>query len=824
MSGLFQDLRVAARRLRHAGGFTATALLTLSVGIGLTTAMYALVQGVLLRPLQFPSPDRLVKVTGEYTKLGIRDVPVSASELFDYRDRAGVFEQVAGIWPIDANVTGGSEPLRVEALATSANYFELLGARASLGRVYGSADEAPGFAPVAVISDGFWHRAFGGEADVIGRVIRLDEDPYEIIGVLDPDFRHPSQTLETNVEVWVAAGWIAAPFPEPRHSLRMLPAAMARLKPGVTLAGAQARLDALASALRAEYPEDYPDRLGWAPRAVSLSEDLVGATRPALALLMAAVVVVLLMACANIANLLLARALGRERDVAVRLALGAGRSRVTRELIVESVLLGAVGGVGGLTFSQWCVDLIVQFGPATLPRLDAVAIDARVLAFATLVSVGAGLLVALVPAVQLVRPRPFDFLRNGGQSGFGGAPRARLRGALVVGEFSLALVLLIVGGLLVRSLWQVQQADPGFDPSDVISARVWLPAPNDRAKAVYAGQPAARLALVRAIADRLARLPAVEAVGFTSAAPLDGAAFAGAFAPEDWPPESGESSTASVFTATPGFFAALCVRLVRGRLLEEADNETSAPVALVNETLARAFWPEGDPVGKRIRPAAGNPDAPIRWTTIVGVVGDVKANGLDRPAPPQVYLPMYQNSGLAFTITVRTSRRTTGLADAITSAVQSLDANLPVFAVRTMDDVMARATATRRFTMLLLAVFAGVAVALAAIGLYGVMAFVVGQRQREIGVRLALGAAPRDVVRMILSEGVRIVAAGVVVGVTAAFAVTRSLARLLYGVSHYDPATFASVALLLVAVAVTASYVPARRAARVDPSVALRME
>ncbi len=824
MSGILQDFRLATRRLRHASGFTATAILTLSVGIGFTTAMYALVQGVLLRPLRFPSPDRLVKVTADYTKLGIRDVPVSPPELFDYRDRSGVFDQIAGIWPVDANVTGGSAPLRVEALATSANYFTLLGAPPAFGRVYGSEDDVPGFAPVAVISDGFWHRAFGADPEILGRIIRLDEDPYEIIGVMPADFRHPSETLVTQVEVWIAAGWIAAPFPEPRHSLRMLPAAMGRLKPGVTLADAQIRLDALGSELRAEYPEDYPDRLGWIPRAVSLSEDLVGETRPVLALLMSGVVVVLLIACTNIANLLLARALGRERDVALRLALGAGRGRVTRELVVESLLLGIAGGIGGLTLSQWAVDLIVQFGPANLPRLDAVAIDAYVLGFTTLVSVGAGLLVALAPALQLVRPRPFDLLRHGGQTSMGGAPRARLRGALVVGEFSLALVLLVVGGLLLRSFWLIQRTDPGFDPTGVTSARVWLPAPNDRTKAVYAGQPAARLALVRGIRDRLARLPAVEAVGLTSATPLDGPAFAGAYVPEDWPPESSDSATASVFTATPGFFPAFRVPLARGRLLEEADNETSARVALVNETLARRFWPDADPVGKRIRTVGRDPDEPSSWITVVGVVRDVKTNGLDRPAPPQLYLPMYQVSTLGFSIVVRTARRTAGLDDAITSAVQALDANLPVFAVRTMEEVMSRLTATRRFTMLLLATFGVVAVALAALGLYGVMAYVVGQRQHEIGVRLALGASPRDVVRMVLSEGVRFVAAGVVVGVIAAFAVTRSLTRLLYGVSQYDPATFASVALLLVAIAFTASYVPARRAARVDPSVALRME
>jgi len=824
MSDILQDLRVAARRLRHAGGFTATAILTLSVGIAFTTAMYALVQGVLLRPLPFPASDRLVKVTGAYTTLGVEEVGVSPPELFDYRDRSGVFDQIAGIWPVDANVTGGSEPLRVEALATSANYFEMLGARAALGRVYGSADDQPGFAPVAVISDGFWHRAFGARPDVVGRVIRLDEDPYEIIGVMAPTFRHPSQTLETNVEVWVAAGWVAAPFPEPRHALRMLPAAMGRLSEGVTLADARVRLDKLAQELRAEYPADYPERLGWAPRVESLQEDLVGATRPALALLMSAVVLVLLIACTNIANLLLARALGRERDVAVRLALGAGRGRVTRELILESLLLGIAGGIGGLTLSQWGVDLVVQLGPANLPRLDAVAIDANVLGFTTLVSVGAGLLVALVPALQLVRPRPFDLLRHGGQTAGDGVPRARLRGALVVGEFSLALVLLVVVGLLLRSFWIIQQADPGFEPTGVTTARVWLPAPNDRAKAVYAGQPEARVTLIRGIIDRLARVPAVEAVGVSSAVPLNGNTGTGAFAPEDWPLESSDSATASVSTVTPGLFKALRVTLLDGRLFAESDDGNAAPVAIVNRALARVFWPDAEPVGKRLRAISANPNAPPRWITVVGVVGDVKTDSLDRPAPPQLYLPMYQFSNLAFSIVVRTERRTAGLGDAITSAVQAFDANLPVFAVRTMEEVMARATATRRFTMLLLAMFGVVAVALAALGLYGVMAYVVGQRQREIGVRLALGASPRDVVRMILSEGVRVVAAGVVVGVTASFAVTRSLAGLLYGVSQYDPATFASVALLLVAVAFTASYVPARRAARVDPSVALRQE
>jgi predicted permease len=826
MTGLIQDIRLSARRLSEGGAFTLTACQTLAVALGFTTAVFALVQGVLLRPLPFPRPDRLVKVSADYAQLGIRDAGISPPELFAYRDRAGIFEAISGIWPVDANLTGGDEPVRVEALATSPNYFELLGAKAAFGRVYGTRDAQPGFAPVAVISDGLWRRVFGGDPGVIGRVLRLDEDLYEIIGVMPPAFRHPNATLQTGVEVWVAAGWIGPPFPAPTYSLRMLPAAIGRLEDGVAISDAQDRLEKLATALRHDHPDDYPERLGWTPRVIPLREDLVGGTRPALALLMAAVLLVLVIACSNIANLLLARALGRERDVALRLAIGASRARVVREMVVESLMLAAAGGFGGFAVSLWLVDAIVALAPARLPRLDSVAVDAGVFGFVAVASIGAGLLVALAPAVQMARPGSFDLLRQSSRTTSAGLMRTRLRTALVIGQFAMALVLVVVGALLFRSLWRLNQVDPGFDPSQVTTANLWLPAPNNRELGPY-NQPAARVALLHGLTDRLKKLPGVEEVGIVNALPMSGTAGTAALAPEEWPLDSGDAATATVMSATPGFFRALRVPLLRGRFLDDGDTAKSARVVVVNQAFARMFWPNADAVGKRVRPVSRNRNAtgaPPVWLTVVGVIGDMKMDGLDRPVRPQIFQSMYQASGLAFALTIRAARPSGTLAGAITTAVRAEDANLPVFAVTTLDEVLARATATRRFSMTLVASFGLVALLLASLGLYAVMAYVAGQRRHEIGVRIALGASPGSVVAMMLGQGVRLVGWGIVIGTAVAVWVTGWMSSLLFGVSRYDPVTFVGLPLLLVAIALPATYVPARRASRVDPAVALRQE
>ena len=464
-------------------------MLTLALSIAATSAIFTVVDAVILRPLPYKSADRLVRVTSEFQRLGLQDAGLSASELFDYRDRSGVFEEITGVWPITANLTGSSKPERVETVLAGPEYFQMLGAQPQVGRLFGPQDYTPGISPVVVISDALWRSGFGGDRSVIGRTLRIDDDPYEIIGVTTPDFRHPSLTLETEAEVWAPTGWIASPFDEPRHSRRFLPAAIGRLKPGITIEGAQAQLDAFAAGLRRSYPDDYPDRVGWAPRVLPLKQDLIAAARPSLLIVMAAVLLVLVIGCANIANLQLARAAAREREVAVRRALGASMARMVREQLIETLVVSLAGGALGLVLTIWALDALMQLAPAGLPRRAEVELGWRVVAFSLTAAVMTGLVFGLFPAFQAGRASVLQVLKGAGRTSAGGE-HARARRALIVGELAIALVLLVGGALLVRSFWRLQQVDAGFDPRGVTMARVWLPQPNNPSQGRYFTQAA----------------------------------------------------------------------------------------------------------------------------------------------------------------------------------------------------------------------------------------------------------------------------------------------------------------------------------------------
>jgi putative ABC transport system permease protein len=820
MADFVRDMRMAARRLRRAQGFTAVAVLTLALGIAATSAIFTVVHAVVLRPLPYDHADRLVRVTADLQRLGVADVGLSAPELVDYRDRSGLFEDIAGIWPITANLTGSERPERVETLLASPAYFELLGVRPQLGRLFGPQDAHTGIATVAVISDGLWRRGFGADPGVIGRTIRIDHDTYEIVGVTPPDFRHPAVTLETDVEVWAPAGWTTAPFPEPAHGRRFMPAAIGRLKPGVSVEAAQARLEVLGAEMRRAFPSDYPERAGWTPRVLPLKQDLIASARQSLVIVMAAVVLVLLIGCANIANLQLARAAARERDVAVRRALGASPGRIVGEHLAESLLIALVGGGLGLLLTLWTLDLVLQLAPATLPRRSEIGVTWTIVAFSAGTALLAGLLFGLAPALQAARTRIHDVLKGGRAAGTREGTRSRR--ILIVAEFAIAVVLLVAGALLVRSFWRLQQVDSGFASTGVTVARLWLPQPNDPS----AGPYFTHQARTRLLRDLLARLtPVTERAGLSNGLPLAAAGFA-SFRPEGWPDESSEVGTARAWFIGGDYFGTLGVPLVRGRLLDMRDDETHPPAIVINETLARTYWPGQDPVGKRIqqvRPDGRPGGGPARWLTVVGVIGDVRAEGLDRPVPPQLYASMWQMSGLSIGVVMKT-RPGANAEEVLRREVKAVDPDLPVYAVRPFDDVLAAGNATRRFVMLLVGLFGVAALLLAALGIYGVIAYAVSQRQREIGVRIALGARPASVVGMVLADGLRLTLVGVAVGLAGALATTRLLSGLLFDIGATDPLTFGAIVPALAAVALAACWIPARRAAAVNPLVALRSE
>jgi putative ABC transport system permease protein len=795
------------------------AVLSLALGVGANTAIFSIVNAVLLRPLPLSHPERLVKIVAVNRGVGARDIGLSVPEFDDLKTRAGVFEEISVTWPADANLTGAEHPQRLEMLGVSPNYFSMLGISARLGRVFGSGDAADGFSEAAVISDTLWASGFGRDPGVLGRKVLIDNDPYTIVGVLPPGFRHPGSTVATDVDVWMTAGFRADPFPRPLRGLRLLPGAIGLLKPAVSREQAQSRLDALASQLRAEYPNDYPAGSGWSVEAEPLQESLVGNVRPMLLVLMGAVVLIILLASVNIANLLLARASGRQREMAVRLALGASPSRMLRQLLTESVILSLVSGVAGVLMAIAALHF-VRFLPAQISRLAEVQMDWTVLLFALLVCLLAGLGFGLVPAIQSSRADLAMAIREGARGSGTSLRTSRLRGLLIASELALAVVLMVGAGLLLRTFWGLLRENPGFDPSNVVAAGIWLPVPNNPALDRYA-QPEVLNSFVREAVHRLKTIPGVELASMTTDLPVTHSARRGIINIEDRPVESGKGLIAEVTRVTPDYFNVLRASLARGRFFSE-DDQAGKPLALiVDESTARSFWPDRDPLGRRlsIGRAATNPP----WWIVVGVIKDIRNDGLDQSGTPHIYSPMYQVPGIkAMSVALRTSLPATMLGPQIRREIQALDPNLPVFNIRTMNEVIDASLAPRRFSAELVAVFAAVALLLASVGTYGLLAYMVGQRSHEIGVRMALGATPGAINRMILRRGAALAGAGILAGIILSGIAAPMIAALLYGVRPIDPAVFLAVPVVLMAVALLASYVPARRAARVDPSVTLR--
>ena len=821
MSTLGQDLRYALRMLRRSPGFAAVAIGTLALGIGANTAIFSVVHAMLLKPLPYPRPEELVRVTADFTKTNGVDVGLSAPEMFDYRDRAGVFTAISGIWPINANVTGGDRPERVEVLLTDTNYFQILGTKPQVGRLYDDRDYDPGIADLVVLSDGFWRRRYGADPNVIGKPLRIDDDLCTIVGVLPPGFRHPGRNIETDVEVWVPSGWLDKPFRGPNRRAYFLQGALARLAPGVTPEAAQRRLDALGADLRREYPGDYPTTDGWSPRLEPLQDDLVGAVRRPLFVLLGAVGLVLLIACANIANLLLARASARRREIAVRQALGAGRARLIRQLLTESLVIALSGGLLGLLLARVSLDLLVRFLPAGMPRLPEIALDARVLVFAVAASLLTGLLFGLFPALQTAEPAVGSALDEGAR-GASGRRGKRIRSLLVVAEFALAVVLLVGAGLLVRTFWSLHRVVTGFDAHQVTTASLWLPQPDVREQGRY-NESADQAALYRKVLDRLRGVPGVAQAAGATRVPFGNGVWINRYHIEGRDPEQGGTAIAETSSATTDYFETLRIPLKRGRPFTENDAEKAMPVVVVNETFARTFFPGEDVLGKRLQ-TPGRVSGPGPWMTIVGVVGDTRQRSLLTDPPPMVYRPMLQAPSADFTFLIRGPAPAAELASRIDHEVRAVDPELPIYAVRSLESSIEASVAERRFVMRLLGLFALAALLLAAIGVYGVIAYSVVQRTREIGIRMALGARPADVRRMLLTEGGRLAGLGVALGVAGALLLTRAMSALLYGVSPRDLLTFAAVPAVLASVALAACFFPALRASRLDPTTALRSE
>jgi predicted permease len=824
-----QNLRYAARMLRRSPGFTLVAILTLALGIGANVAIFTVVHAVLLQPLAYPHPEQLVRVYDDIRSSNTHDVGMSVPELWDLRDHSGVFQDISVIYPADANLTGGDHPERIEFLGTNANYFTMLGVRPQLGRVYTSADAQPGFSDPVVVSDAFWHRTFGGDPQILGKKIRIDSDLYTIVGVMPRDFRHPGRTLGGDVDLWATAGFAAPPFPSPViRAARYLPGVMGRLKPGLTLAQAQAQLDNFVAQLSRQFPDEYPSEAGWSLRLVPTQQDIVGNVRTELVVLFAAVGFVLLIACVNLANLLLARSAGRQREIAIRLAIGAGRSRLIVQLLTESILLATISGTAALLTVIWLKDVLLRLAPADLPRLSEISFSPSVLLFAFLISILTGVFFGLAPALQAARVSQITALREGTRGSGSGRHQVKFSRLLVASEIALSLVLLIGAGLLVRSFWQVLEVRPGFEPHHLVTAKIWLAVPNDPLEDNY-HTPEKRAAFHQEILRRISAIPGVDqaALGSGSSLPMDTQHNQSRFVIENRPLDSGRIPIAEIANVSPAYFSVLKTPLVTGRFFADSDDVKGQPVVLIDETLARRYWPDSEAVGQRLRLGAPNRNpnaAQIPWQTIVGVVGNIKSDGFDAASAPHIYRSLYQAPPYGGVVFLRTSADPGTLGESVRAEVQSVDSTIPVFGVRTMDFIVSAFLAERRFTLELLVIFAAVALLLASVGIYGVMAYTFSRRTNEIGIRIAMGAQRADILRIALMEGTATIALGLSLGLLGALALTRFLRSMLFSVKPTDPVTFAAIAAILAGVTLFACFIPARRATRVDPLVALRHE
>lgn len=805
MDTLIQDLRFALRMLFKNPGFTAVAAITLAVGIGANTAIFSVVNSTLLRPLPYAEPDRLSFVTIDRLEHG-RRFTVSKADFLILKERMQSFERLAAITTDRLNLTGVEEPERVSAMRVTADFFSILGVPPILGRGFAADEDRPGRPPVAVVSHALWLRHLSGDPGAIGRAITLNDQTYTVVGVMPPDF-----AFLRSYDVWPILQ-LTPPTKRPPFFYRLL----GRLKPGVGEPQLRAELASMHDQVERAWPD--PQKSGWAFEAEPLKEFITGGARPVLLVLWVAVGFVLLIATANVANLLLSRAATREREIAVRAALGAPRRRLVRQLLTESLILAGLGGGLGLMVALWGIDLLRALEPGTLPRVSEVRIDRGVLVFTSFLSLASGVLFGLAPALQISRTRLNETLKEGGRAATESRGRLRLRGLLVIGQMALALMLLVAAGLMVKSFIRLQHVDPGFDPEGLLTVQLSL------SQARYP-EPRQQAAFYNRLVERARSLPGVQAASVSDSIPPDRLENVEMFEVEGQPVPTGQSlPLAEEVLIGTDYFRTLGIPLLQGRPPGLQDNADAPPVAWINQTMARRFFPDGDAVGKHIHAGGFGPEDP--WITVAGVARDVKYNGLMADRAPTIYVPYEQQ---AFPegemhLALRSSLDPGSLIAAVRREVQALDSGLPLAGVKTGGQLLAASVGRPRFQTLLIGIFALAALLLAAVGIYGVISYSAAQRTHEIGLRMALGARSRDVIRLVVGQGMRLALAGTGLGVIGALALTWLMKGLLFGVSATDPLTFALIAMLLAGVAFLACYLPARRATRVDPMIALRCE
>jgi predicted permease len=812
METLFKELRYGIRSLLKQPGFTAIAVITLALSIGANTAMFSVINAVLLRPLPYHEPNRLVTIWEESPQRGMYQMPISFANLRDWIDQNHVFEQVSAYTFTNLNLTGAGEPARLLTVRSSANLFPLVGAAPLLGRAFLPEEDKEGANRVVILGHALWQSRFGSDSAIVGKSLTLNNQSYTVVGVMSSNFQFPvgfgymGKVLNDPVDLYVP---IAATSRETRRGNYSF-FAIGRLKPGVTIDQARAEMTTIEGRLEQQYPEG---NTGIGVSLIPTQEQTVKEIRPALLVLLGAVAFMLLIACANIANLLLARAASRQKEIAIRTALGASRLRVLRLLLTESLMLSLVGGCLGLLLALWGTDALLALAPDNIPRLNEVGVDVRVFGFTLAVSLVTGILFGLVPALHAAKPDLNEALKEGSRGSMGGAAGKRTRSVLVAVEVALSLVLLIGAGLMIKSFLRLQQMNLGFNPDNVLAVNLSLSSsryPEERQQ----------VAFFQEALERLQSLPGVKSAGATTGLPLTLELSGSDFRIEGYPePEAGKEMIIYTRSVSPGYFGTLGISLIKGRDFSDRDKSDAPKAAIINDELVRTYFPTEDPIGKRITFDDGE-----SWISIVGVIGDVKQLGLDSNAKPEVYFPYLQAAAPTMSLVVRTTSDPLSLIASVKSQIQMIDKDLAIDDAKSMHQLLAESVSGRRFNMLLLIVFAVVALVLAVVGIYGVMSYSVTQRTHEIGIRVAIGAQSRDVFRMVIGEGMKLAMIGVAFGLVGAFGLTRLMTTMLFGVEATDPATFVSIAVLLVVVALVACYIPGRRAAKVNPLVALRYE
>lgn len=812
METFFKELRYGIRSLLKHPGFTAIAVITLTLGIGANTAMFSVINAVLLRPLPYQDPNSLVTIWEESPQRGMYQMPVSLANLRDWVDQNHVFEQISAYTFTNLNLTGAGEPTRLLTIRSSANLFPLVGAAPLLGRAFLPEEDKDGGNRVVILGHALWQSRFGSDPTIVGNSLTLNSQSYTVVGVMSSDFQFPvgfgylGKVLNEPVDLYVPIAATSRELTRGNYSFF----AIGRLKPGVTIDQARAEMTTIEGRLEQQYPEG---NTGIGISLIPTQEQTVKEIRPALLVLLGAVALLLLIACANIANLLLARAASRQKEIAIRTALGASRLRVFRLLLTESLILSLAGGFLGLLLAFWGTAALMALAPDNIPRLNEVGVDARVFGFTLAVSLVSGILFGLIPAHHASKPDLNEALKEGSRGSMGSAAGKRTRSVLVAVEVALSLVLLIGAGLMIKSFLRLQQMNLGFDPDNILAVNLTLSRskyPEDRQQAAF----------FQEAIERLQALTGVKSAGATTGLPLTLSVSGSDFRIEGRPePEAGKEMIINTRSVSPGYFRTLGIALIKGRDFSDRDKSDAPKAAIINNDLARTYFSNEDPIGKRITFDDGQ-----SWISIVGIIGDVKQLGLDSSAKPEVYFPYLQVAAPSMSLVVRSASNPLSLAAAVKSQIQMIDKDLPIDDAKTMQQLLAESTSGRRFNMLLLTVFAGVALVLAIVGIYGVMSYTVTQRTHEIGIRVAVGAQPRDVFRMVIGQGMMLAMIGIAFGLVGAFGLTRLMTTMLFGVEPTDPATFVSIAVLLTGVGLVACYLPARRATKVDPLLALRYE